>query len=99
MNLNDILTLCRDNRMPTTGWTRTSMPDNPLQIYDRPGYKALIDTTSGRVTIFNRKFSALYPVIDTNSNITTEQLMAKNGWKMINSGKGYRIAECITGVA
>lgn len=99
MNLNDILTLCRDNGMPTTGWARTSVPESPLQIYDRPCYKALIENESGRITIFDRRYSQLFPVIDTGSNITMDRLMQERGWKMISSSKGYRIAECIAGVA
>lgn len=85
--------------MPTTGWNMTSMRDSPLQIYDRPGYKALIENDTGRITIFDRRYSQLFPVIDTGSNITTERLMQERGWKMLDTGNGYRIAESFRGVA
>lgn len=77
----------------------TSMRDSPLQIYDRPGYKALIENDTGMITIFDRRYSAWLPIIDTGSNIMTNKLMQENDWKMVDSGHGYRIAEFLKGAA
>lgn len=75
------------------------MMDNPIQFYDHPLYKAQVNTVDGKVAIFDRRLSILFPVIDNGNNLTTEMEMAKKKWKMLDTGKGYRIAECMAEVA
>jgi len=94
MSIDTILQLCRSAGIPTESWYTSSLPDTPIQIYDRPGYKALLDIPNNRFSIFDRRLSVLFPIIDNGSNLMTEVLMSEKGWKMKNTIEGYRVAEC-----
>lgn len=92
-----LLDLCKRNNIPFMGWQCNSLPTTPVQIYDRPGYKALMEVDTGKISIYDRRLSALFPIVDTGSNPTVEYLMYLNNWKMNDTGHGFRVAECFAG--
>ncbi len=89
--------LCVENGIPADNWSTHSLAPTPVQIFDREGYKALVEPDINAVAIYDLSVSRLFPVVDTGGNLTMRGLMAKNSWNMITTDRGYRVAECFQG--
>ena len=77
MDIDDIKSLCEANGMPTDGWATRSSQENPVAIYDRPGYKAIFNRDSGRVRIYDLSVSRVRPVIDSGEDDWIQRAVAE----------------------
>ncbi|MDY0246362.1 MAG: hypothetical protein RBR26_05505 [Methanosarcina mazei] len=62
-DLEYLLSICKSRGIPTDGWFTASVRANPIQIYDRSGFKALINRNNGSIRIYDRSQSAIEPVV------------------------------------
>lgn len=68
MEIEDIKRLCEGRGMPTDGWMTFSVPENPVQIYDRPGFRATVNRDTGRIRVYDLAVSRIRPEIDTGDD-------------------------------
>ena len=76
MEIDDIKELCEVNGMPTEGWKTHSIPENPVQIYDREGFKAILNRDCGRIRIYDLSKSRIRPVIDTGEDDWVQKIIS-----------------------
>lgn len=75
MDDEELKVMCEMSGIPTE-WACYSVPENPTQIYDQPGYKAIVNA-NGRIRIYDRAYSAIIPIIDTGSDPISDAVIAR----------------------
>lgn len=76
MEIEDIKRLCEENGMSTEGWFTRSVPENPVQIYDKDdGMKAIVNRIENRIRIYDPTVSRLDPVVDTGKDDWAQRMI------------------------